>query len=83
MARPPPPVVGPKRRKLAAPAPGILPLGGVLAAMPSPTISKMLATPSPTLRQPLPAPPPMRATAPSKQPLKPSRIKSGGRRGLA
>ena len=93
MARPPPPVKGPKR--------GILPLGGVLAQMPSPLISKMLATPSPALKQPLPPPAPMpsassrlRATvtpptpmAPSKQPLKvkPSRIKlkaPGGRRVL-
>jgi hypothetical protein len=92
MVRPTLPSARPKRRKLAASAPGILPLSGALAAMPSPLISPALATPSPALRQPLPAPPPMpsrlRATvtpaAPvvqRKQPLKAKtpRIKSGGR----
>jgi hypothetical protein len=89
MVRPTLPSARPKRRKVVAPAPGILPLSGALAAMPSALISPALATPSPTLRQPLPAPPPMpsrlrappASAAPSKQGLKvkPPRIKSGGR----
>ena len=77
---------GSKRR---GPTP-ILPLGGVLAAMPFAPLSPGLAQPSPALRQPLPAPPAMPAPALSrprvmatpptlqgKQPLKakPPRIK--------
>lgn len=48
MARPSLPVAGPKRRPVAP----IIPLGGALAATPSPGISKMLGASSPALSRP-------------------------------